>query len=312
MFDSWTHDDFAQHVYNADYPRHDPEYLEIRPQQHADLICTSFPEMREGRVLDFGSGLGLLERKLVSRGFTDVTSYDPFSHPVPPEGRFDTILSFEVFEHHPAPVDLFDQIMRYRKPDGALLFQTSLITRDILDQGIDQWWYCVPRNGQYLVSHRPVPDAACPTTRARIWRIRSVAARRLRSRGDTALARQIPQAVAAGEPARTGECCAVRQAFPARFRLHVVVLPDGIVSTRTHGGRCACPLAFIARRHGACVSRLTLRRPSSACSPRSARTAVSGCRPPPTASASRTARSSSCRRWRSCPAATMTPRNPRR
>ncbi|WP_071335786.1 class I SAM-dependent methyltransferase [Burkholderia contaminans] len=147
MFDSWTHDDFAQHVYNADYPRHDPEYLEIRPQQHADLICTSFPEMREGRVLDFGSGLGLLERKLVSRGFTDVTSYDPFSHPVPPEGRFDTILSFEVFEHHPAPVDLFDQIMRYRKPEGALLFQTSLITRDILDQGIDQWWYCVPRNG---------------------------------------------------------------------------------------------------------------------------------------------------------------------
>ena len=147
MFDSWTHDDFAQHVYNADYPRHDPEYLEIRPQQHADLICTSFPEMREGRVLDFGSGLGLLERKLASRGFADVTSYDPFSHPVPPEGSFDTILSFEVFEHHQAPVDLFDQIMRHRKPDGALLFQTSLITRDILDQGIDQWWYCVPRNG---------------------------------------------------------------------------------------------------------------------------------------------------------------------
>ena len=56
MFDSWTHDDFAQHVYNADYPRHDPEYLEIRPQQHADLISHQLSEMREGRVLDFGSG----------------------------------------------------------------------------------------------------------------------------------------------------------------------------------------------------------------------------------------------------------------
>lgn len=146
-FDSWTHDDFAQHVYNADYARHDPEYLEMRPQQHADLIETSFPEMRESRILDFGSGLGLLEKKLKSRGFADVTSYDPFTHPVPPEGTFDTILSFEVFEHHPAPRDLFESILRYRKPGGALLFQTSLINQDIIDSGIDQWWYCVPRNG---------------------------------------------------------------------------------------------------------------------------------------------------------------------
>ena len=196
MFDSWTHDDFAQHVYNADYPRHDPEYLEIRPQQHADLICTSFPEMREGRVLDFGSGLGLLERKLASRGFADVTSYDPFSHPVPPEGSFDTILSFEVFEHHQAPVDLFDQIMRHRARRRAAV-------PDVADHpGHPRSRHrsvVVLRAAQraHLVSHRPVPDAACPTPRNRIWRIRFVAARRLRSRGDTALARQIPQAVAA-------------------------------------------------------------------------------------------------------------------
>ncbi|AOI67445.1 SAM-dependent methyltransferase [Burkholderia territorii] len=146
-FDHWTHDDFARHVYNDDYARHDPEYLEHRPQQHADLICTSFPSMRENRILDFGSGLGLLEKKLSARGFTDVTSYDPFSHPVAPLGQFDAILSFEVFEHHPDPRSLFADIIRYRAPAGALLFQTSLITPEILARGIEQWWYCVPRNG---------------------------------------------------------------------------------------------------------------------------------------------------------------------
>ena len=165
MFDSWTHDDFAQHVYNADYPRHDPEYLEIRPQQHADLICTSFPEMREGRVLDFGSGLGLLERKLASRGFADVTSYDPFSHPVPPEGSFDTILSFEVFEHHQAPVDL--------RPDHAPPeARRRAAVPDVADHpGHPRSRHrsvVVLRAAQraHLVSHRPVPDAACPTPRA--------------------------------------------------------------------------------------------------------------------------------------------------
>lgn len=36
---------------------------------------------------------------------------------------------------------------QYRGPAGALLFQTSLITPEILARGIEQWWYCVPRNG---------------------------------------------------------------------------------------------------------------------------------------------------------------------
>ncbi|HDR9148752.1 TPA: class I SAM-dependent methyltransferase [Burkholderia vietnamiensis] len=146
-FDHWTHDDFARHVYNDDYVRHDPEYFEHRPQQHADLICTSFPEMRDGRILDFGSGLGLLERKLSARGFGDVTSYDPFSQAVAPQGTFDAALSFEVFEHHPQPRRLFADIVRYRGVAGALLFQTSLITPEIRARGIEQWWYCVPRNG---------------------------------------------------------------------------------------------------------------------------------------------------------------------
>ncbi|WP_257127625.1 MULTISPECIES: class I SAM-dependent methyltransferase [unclassified Burkholderia] len=63
------------------------------------------------------------------------------------EQRSDAILSFEVFEHHPDSRSLFADIIRYRGPAGALLFQTSLITPEILARGIEQWWYCVPRNG---------------------------------------------------------------------------------------------------------------------------------------------------------------------
>lgn len=48
-----------------------------------------------GRVLDFGSGLGEDVAFLRSRGF-DVTAYDPYYAPDPPEGRFDTILCLYV------------------------------------------------------------------------------------------------------------------------------------------------------------------------------------------------------------------------
>jgi hypothetical protein len=146
-FDNWTHNQWAQHVYNADYQRHDPDYLEKRPQQHADMICNHFSEMCSDRVLDFGSGLGLLEKKLLAREFRDVTSYDPFTHPEAPQGQFDTILSFEVFEHHTDPKRLFKEVLQYRKREGAVLFQTSLINSEIIAHGLDQWWYCTPRNG---------------------------------------------------------------------------------------------------------------------------------------------------------------------
>ncbi len=45
----------------------------------------------KGRVLDFGSGLGVDVRFLKQKGF-DVTGYDPYYQPDYPKGRFDTIL----------------------------------------------------------------------------------------------------------------------------------------------------------------------------------------------------------------------------
>ncbi|WP_335645810.1 hypothetical protein [Burkholderia pseudomultivorans] len=51
--------------------------------------------------------------------------------------------------------------MRYRAPAGALLFQTPLITPELVARGIEQWWYCVPRNGYFSFSR---------ATRLRCWR----------------------------------------------------------------------------------------------------------------------------------------------
>jgi len=52
-------------------------------------------ELIRGRVLDFGSGLGEDVAFLRQNGF-DVTGYDPYYAPDPPQGRFDTILCLYV------------------------------------------------------------------------------------------------------------------------------------------------------------------------------------------------------------------------
>lgn len=149
-FDSWTPEDFAQHIYNAAYERHDPDYKGARPISNANLIAGSFPEMAHGKMLDFGSGLGLLEHELRARGFSRVTSYDPYAADENASAlseKYQTVVAFEVFEHHPDPHALMDMMVQFLEEDGAVLFSTLIIPDDVVETGIDKWWYCAPRNG---------------------------------------------------------------------------------------------------------------------------------------------------------------------
>ena len=147
-FDAWDQEMFARHIYNDDYVRHDPEYR-TRHLEYAQLLVPRIGAVRQQiRILDYGSGLGLLEQELKRQGFCEVESYDPFSSPQRPSGQFDLIICIEVFEHAPEPIALMDDIRSFLKADsGALFFSTLCCPQSVIDAGIGQWWYCAPRNG---------------------------------------------------------------------------------------------------------------------------------------------------------------------
>ncbi|WP_323118290.1 class I SAM-dependent methyltransferase [Burkholderia alba] len=147
-FDGWSYDDFSAYIYNDDYVRHDPDYLGSRPAYNAEIVAGNFPDLSGKDILDYGSGLGLLEKNLKNRGFGSVDSYDPIAGGTArPDRRYDVVIAFEVFEHHPAPLALIDEVAGFLRDDGVILFSTTLVTEAVLNEGIERWWYCAPSNG---------------------------------------------------------------------------------------------------------------------------------------------------------------------
>lgn len=145
FFDDWSAQDFARFVYNDDYIKVDPEYLGVRSQR---VFHSLTPLLRDGgarRALDFGGGAGGLAKLLREQGF-DATSYDPFSSPERPSGKFDLITCIEVFEHSPDPAATMAEVASFLAPGGAILLGVSLQPADIATLG-PSWWYCAPRNG---------------------------------------------------------------------------------------------------------------------------------------------------------------------
>ncbi|AIY41282.1 SAM-dependent methyltransferase [Collimonas arenae] len=146
--DNWSAEDFATHIYNDDYVRHDPDYLGARPRSNADLIMHNMGSVRERTsLLDYGSGMGLMTEILEQNGFDSVASFDPFSSTRRPDRQFNMVTCFEVFEHVQDPIALVKDINRFLSPDGAVLFSTLLCTPQAVDGGLHNWWYCAPRNG---------------------------------------------------------------------------------------------------------------------------------------------------------------------
>lgn len=146
FFDDWSPEEFSRYIYNDDYIKVDSEYEVIRPRRSAEELAHSLDGAQNARLLDFGAGSGAFAKEMGRRGFTSVESYDPFSHPVPPSGKFDIITCFDVIEHSPDPRRTFAEIMGYLADGGCLLVGQTLQPADIATIRGD-WWYVAPRNG---------------------------------------------------------------------------------------------------------------------------------------------------------------------
>jgi 2-polyprenyl-3-methyl-5-hydroxy-6-metoxy-1,4-benzoquinol methylase len=147
-FDHFTRDDFTTHIYNAGYAEVDPDFELVRPKDMATRVAGAFAGSPHISILDYGGGNGMLAASLRAHGFSDVTTYDPFTtaFAARPQRRFDLITCFEVLEHSNRPAETLDEIVSLRNSDGLLLFSTLLVPPEIAKIGVS-WWYIAPRNG---------------------------------------------------------------------------------------------------------------------------------------------------------------------
>ena len=122
FFDDWTKRDWSRFVYNADYAKVDPEYEGARPERLARTMADTLRGCGGLRILDYGSGSGMFARCMHALGYQRVESYDPFSCPAKPEGRFDLVTCFEVLEHTLSPRDALREIKGYLLPGGCIVF----------------------------------------------------------------------------------------------------------------------------------------------------------------------------------------------
>ena len=145
LFDDWTGEDFRKYIYNDEYLNVDGEYG-CRPKRLATAMTKFLAGFEDARIIDYGSGMGLFASQMRASGFKNITSYDPFSEPVRPSGRFDIITCFEVIEHTPTPLETFRNIASLLQDDGCIILGKSLQPTNI-DVIRCNWWYCMPRNG---------------------------------------------------------------------------------------------------------------------------------------------------------------------
>lgn len=145
-FDAWRADEFAEHIYNADYPLYDPRYDDARPRKMAGLI-SNVMKNRNISVLDYGGGNGKFAQLLREAGFREVDSYDPFhENPVKPRRvGYQLVTCIEVAEHSTDPLALFDELQAYAAPTGLILFSTQDFS-EVHGYWLDDW-YVAPRNG---------------------------------------------------------------------------------------------------------------------------------------------------------------------
>lgn len=163
-FDHWTPADFAEHIYNHEYGLHDPEYCDGQRGRRTamDIINQFGLKISHLSVLDWGAGKGGFTATLKSHGFKYVDSYDPFESDACelPDGKYNVVTCFEVIEHVLNPVELICDLAARRTHDGAILISTLCCTQSVVEYGLENWHYCVPRNG-HISLMTPMALQAC-------------------------------------------------------------------------------------------------------------------------------------------------------
>lgn len=147
FFDDWQSGDFARFVYNDDYALIDPEYAEIRPTGTAEMLAGGLHDAKDLRVLDYGSGAGVMAKRMLELGFTDTANYDPFSSPGRPSGKFDVVTCFEAIEHSPDPIGTIRDMMEFMWGEGSCIILGETLQPADIEQRKAGWWYCAPRSG---------------------------------------------------------------------------------------------------------------------------------------------------------------------
>lgn len=156
-FARWSPEDFAQNIYNADYIRVDPGFLDTRPRANAATLRGMFGEHALGiRHLDYGGGSGVMSALLREAGWQSL-SYDPFGirHGTIEElGKFHLVTAFEVFERVSDVRRLMDELHGLLAPDGMVLLSTMLSDGHLAFGRPLSWWYAAPRNGHISLFSR--------------------------------------------------------------------------------------------------------------------------------------------------------------
>lgn len=145
-FDHWSKSDFLEKIYNKDYIKVDPDYIEIRPKLWVPTIIENIK--KSDSFLDYGAGTDVLCEELRKRGY-DASGWDPMwpnQLPQFSDKKFDVISAIEVLEHTPTPIETIDEIIQFLKPQEGKIIISTLANDIITHEGID-YWYIAPRNG---------------------------------------------------------------------------------------------------------------------------------------------------------------------
>jgi hypothetical protein len=149
-FEMWTEKDFLEKIYNDEYTKIDPDYLEVRPQSQLQILTQLFGEQKNLiQHLDYGGGNGKLSLLLRQEGWNSAT-YDPYTSgavSISDLGTFNLITAFEVFEHVADIHGLMKNLTQLMSDDSLVLFSTLISDGNLKPNNRINWWYASPRNG---------------------------------------------------------------------------------------------------------------------------------------------------------------------
>lgn len=148
-FDKLEKQHFAEFIYNDDYVKFDPDYVEKRPKLNADFLEDFLGPIKDSvKGLDYGGGNGLTASILAANGW-NFSACDPICNPIPASatfGNFNVISAIEVFEHIPLPIHGVEDLLSYAADDCLLIIGTLTTDNQVTKSRLD-WWYAGPRNG---------------------------------------------------------------------------------------------------------------------------------------------------------------------
>jgi hypothetical protein len=151
FFDHFTPEQWARHVYNSDYIKIDPEYLDVRPRANVAVAQSATQGWWSPASIgcDFGGGSGLMAKELTRRGIR-FDCMDPFGETFlsAKPGQYSLVTAFEVVEHLPDPLGSFAEIAGLASKKQSLIVMSTTLN-DVVSRPGDliKWWYAAPRNG---------------------------------------------------------------------------------------------------------------------------------------------------------------------